>query len=433
MGSADKTSASQPDVLRDVVVVRVGGEARASPWPQNLLSSPANVLVNGNIARTHALPRQVGAQARVHAAVNPGAVRVRAGHVVDLDARVVDPHPAHVVPLLEHHGGVALGAELAGGGEARGAADDRHPRARLGPGARIIADVVVVPTRRARPARGARELRDTRRRARRASGSAPSPSPSRAAASERRARQPTRVVRSSNDTRLSSPSGRPWTSPVLSSLPIASRRRVRAGHPTPRFHVVFRAERLAAPRARVVAAPSAPAAPRASSAGDASPSVDYFATDKRPVILFDGVCNLCNGGVNFALDMDPPGKLRFAALQSTAGRARCSVARADPDDKLHRPRRGGCRVRQIGRGAQIATYFSANPLFPFAGTLGPVVPGRSSGTPFYDAIADNRYELLGMKDEATGRRQVRRFTDLSSEGRPAGERAPSEPRLYNNT
>jgi hypothetical protein len=27
----------------------------------------------------------------------------------------------------------------------------------------------------------------------------------------------------------------------------------------------------------------------------------------RPIILFDGQCNLCNGGVNFALDHDPNG------------------------------------------------------------------------------------------------------------------------------
>jgi len=32
----------------------------------------------------------------------------------------------------------------------------------------------------------------------------------------------------------------------------------------------------------------------------------------RPTIrsLFDGVCNLCNGGVNFVLDWDAKGKLR---------------------------------------------------------------------------------------------------------------------------
>ena len=29
--------------------------------------------------------------------------------------------------------------------------------------------------------------------------------------------------------------------------------------------------------------------------------------DKRSVVLFDGVCNLCNGAVNFSLDHDPKG------------------------------------------------------------------------------------------------------------------------------
>jgi hypothetical protein len=35
---------------------------------------------------------------------------------------------------------------------------------------------------------------------------------------------------------------------------------------------------------------------------------DVFVSDKRPIILFDGVCNLCNGGVNFALDHDNVGE-----------------------------------------------------------------------------------------------------------------------------
>lgn len=39
----------------------------------------------------------------------------------------------------------------------------------------------------------------------------------------------------------------------------------------------------------------------------------------RDVVLFDGVCNLCNGAVDFILDRDPEGKLAFASLQSGAG------------------------------------------------------------------------------------------------------------------
>ncbi len=36
----------------------------------------------------------------------------------------------------------------------------------------------------------------------------------------------------------------------------------------------------------------------------------------NPLILFDGICNLCNGTVNFVIDRDPEMRFRFAALQS---------------------------------------------------------------------------------------------------------------------
>jgi predicted DCC family thiol-disulfide oxidoreductase YuxK len=35
-----------------------------------------------------------------------------------------------------------------------------------------------------------------------------------------------------------------------------------------------------------------------------------------PVILFDGVCNLCNASVLFIIDRDPRGRFAFAPLQS---------------------------------------------------------------------------------------------------------------------
>jgi predicted DCC family thiol-disulfide oxidoreductase YuxK len=40
-----------------------------------------------------------------------------------------------------------------------------------------------------------------------------------------------------------------------------------------------------------------------------------------PVMLFDGVCNLCNGWVHFAIARDPEARLRFAAVQSPLGQA----------------------------------------------------------------------------------------------------------------
>ena len=37
------------------------------------------------------------------------------------------------------------------------------------------------------------------------------------------------------------------------------------------------------------------------------------------IILFDGVCNFCNGSVNFIIDRDPEGYFKFAPLQSEIG------------------------------------------------------------------------------------------------------------------
>lgn len=39
------------------------------------------------------------------------------------------------------------------------------------------------------------------------------------------------------------------------------------------------------------------------------------------VILFDGVCNLCNGFVQFVIRHDSAGQFRFTSLQSQAGQA----------------------------------------------------------------------------------------------------------------
>ncbi|MET4106396.1 thiol-disulfide oxidoreductase DCC family protein [Hymenobacter sp. UYP22] len=43
--------------------------------------------------------------------------------------------------------------------------------------------------------------------------------------------------------------------------------------------------------------------------------------DASATILFDGVCNLCNGFVQFVIRHDAAGRFRFAALQSEAGQA----------------------------------------------------------------------------------------------------------------
>lgn len=41
-----------------------------------------------------------------------------------------------------------------------------------------------------------------------------------------------------------------------------------------------------------------------------------MSTSEGPILLFDGVCNLCNGTVQFVIERDPEAKVRFASLQS---------------------------------------------------------------------------------------------------------------------
>lgn len=41
--------------------------------------------------------------------------------------------------------------------------------------------------------------------------------------------------------------------------------------------------------------------------------------NSNPVLLFDGVCNLCNGAVQFVIKRDKKAVFRFAALQSAFG------------------------------------------------------------------------------------------------------------------
>lgn len=38
-----------------------------------------------------------------------------------------------------------------------------------------------------------------------------------------------------------------------------------------------------------------------------------------PIVLFDGVCDLCNGVVRFTIEHDPDGRFRFCPLQTGTG------------------------------------------------------------------------------------------------------------------
>jgi predicted DCC family thiol-disulfide oxidoreductase YuxK len=54
--------------------------------------------------------------------------------------------------------------------------------------------------------------------------------------------------------------------------------------------------------------------------------------DRGAIIVFDGVCVLCNGWVDFLLRADTRGRYRFAAMQSAAGRRLLQQHGLDADD-----------------------------------------------------------------------------------------------------
>lgn len=99
-----------------------------------------------------------------------------------------------------------------------------------------------------------------------------------------------------------------------------------------------------------------------------------------------------------ALDLDPPGRLRFAALQSAAGRALLKRSGRAPDDisSIVLVEEDGAYVKSEAV-LRIATYLE-NPVLPAAAALGMLFPSVLRDV-VYDAVARNRYELLGMRDE----------------------------------
>lgn len=57
-------------------------------------------------------------------------------------------------------------------------------------------------------------------------------------------------------------------------------------------------------------------APERPESTDAKATASIDLTEEHPVLLFDGVCNLCNRWIQFVIEHDPDGIFRFAPLQS---------------------------------------------------------------------------------------------------------------------
>ncbi len=55
-----------------------------------------------------------------------------------------------------------------------------------------------------------------------------------------------------------------------------------------------------------------------------NPALDHL-------MLFDGICHLCNASVRFILRHDPAGRIKFASIQSPLGRSLCARYGLDPE------------------------------------------------------------------------------------------------------
>ena len=113
------------------------------------------------------------------------------------------------------------------------------------------------------------------------------------------------------------------------------------------------------------------------------------------VVLFDGVCNFCNGTVNFILEHDPEGYFRFAALQSEAARPLLAEARLASDflDNIVLVEDGACYVRSTA-ALRIVRRLS----WPWPLLYAAVVIPRPLRDFVYDWVARNRYRWFGKSD-----------------------------------
>jgi len=119
-------------------------------------------------------------------------------------------------------------------------------------------------------------------------------------------------------------------------------------------------------------------------------------TADHPVILFDGVCNLCNRWIQFVIRRDPEGVFRFAPLQSEAGErllAECGL----PADHMDSVILVEGEEYYTKSGAALRT---AKHLGGIYRTLWPlrIVPRRLRDF-VYDVVAARRYRWFGKRDQ----------------------------------
>lgn len=113
------------------------------------------------------------------------------------------------------------------------------------------------------------------------------------------------------------------------------------------------------------------------------------------VILFDGVCNLCNGAVQFIIARDPAAHFHFAALQSEASARLIATtgAREPLPDSMVLVEDGRVWTRSAA-----ALRIARRLKFPWPAAYAMIVVPRPLRDWVYNLVARNRYGWFGRRD-----------------------------------
>jgi predicted DCC family thiol-disulfide oxidoreductase YuxK len=117
--------------------------------------------------------------------------------------------------------------------------------------------------------------------------------------------------------------------------------------------------------------------------------------DKK-IILFDGVCNLCNSSVQYVIDRDKKDQFRFAALQSEIGAKILKHIGADAKytDSIVLYEPGIAYHYKSAAALEIAKNLGG---FFSIGTIFKIIPAGLRDL-VYDYIAKNRYKWYGKQE-----------------------------------
>ncbi len=118
-------------------------------------------------------------------------------------------------------------------------------------------------------------------------------------------------------------------------------------------------------------------------------------TNEYGIILFDGVCNLCNASINFVIDRDKDTYFRYAPLQSETGQdflKKNNKSLSDFDSIILLE--GDTYHTKSTAALRIARRLSA--LWPIFYVF--IVIPKSIRDFVYNIIASNRYKWFGKSD-----------------------------------